>query len=81
MKKSHNRRLAVAFLILAIVVTQIPTPRVRAEQADFVISGTTLLGYEGSESVVTIPNYIQTIGREAFQNNGSLSSVQIPSSV
>jgi len=81
MKKNRNRQIAAILLVLAVVTTQIPTGEVQAEQTDFVVSGTTLLKYEGTDSVVTIPGYIQTIGREAFENNGSLSGVQIPSSV
>ena len=81
MKRITRKRVAVILLIMALIVTQIPPFEAKAVMSDFVVEGTTLIKYEGSESTVTIPNYIETIGREAFEKNGSLVSVQIPNSV
>ena len=81
MKRITRKRVAVILLIMALIVTQIPPFEAKADMSDFVVEGTTLVKYEGTEAAVTIPNYIETIGREAFENNGSLVSVQIPNSV
>lgn len=81
MKRITRKGVAVILLIMALIVTQIPPYEAKADMSDFVVSGTTLIKYEGAEATVTIPNYIETIGREAFENNGSLVRVQIPNSV
>lgn len=81
MKRITRKRVAVILLIMALIVTQIPPFEAKADMSDFVVEGTTLIKYEGTEATVTIPNYIETIGREAFENNGSLVSVQMPNSV
>lgn len=81
MKRRRRKQVAAILLLLAIVVTQIPAYEVKADSTDFIIDGTTLVSYEGSESSVTIPSKITTIAREAFQNNGSLVKVTIPDSV
>ena len=66
MKRITRKRVSVILLIMALIVTQIPPFEAKAVMSDFVVEGTTLIKYEGSESTVTIPNYIETIGREAF---------------
>lgn len=81
MKRITRKRVAVLLMIVALIVTQIPPYEARADVSDFVVEGTTLIKYEGKEPSVTIPNYIETIGREAFENNGSLVSVQLSDSV
>src|SRR5574344_1519259 len=48
---------------------------------DFKIEGTTLLGYSGKDTNVTIPNGVTKIGYEAFKSCTYLKSVTIPNSV
>ena len=81
MKRITRKRVSVILLIMALIVTQIPPFEAKAVMSDFVVEGTTLVKYEGAEATVIIPNYIETIGREAFEKNGSLVNVQIPNSV
>lgn len=81
MKRRRRKQVAAILLLLAVVVTQIPAYEVKADSTEFIIDGTTLVSYEGSESSVTIPGKITKIAREAFENNGSLVKVSIPDSV
>lgn len=54
----------------------------RADQLDsFNINGSTLLGYSGTESEITIPSKVTTIGANAFANNELIKSVKIEEGV
>ncbi|MDD2972404.1 MAG: leucine-rich repeat domain-containing protein [Lachnospiraceae bacterium] len=73
--------IGAAFLMLAIIITQIPVPAVEAASSDFRLDGTKLVKYTGKDSGVTIPNTVTSISSEAFADNTTLSSVTIPDSV
>lgn len=44
----------------------------------FIIEGLTLLGYEGTDKVVTVPEGIVVSGDKAFINNDLLEKVELP---
>lgn len=48
---------------------------------DYVISGTTLVGYKGSDEIVTIPYNCTMIADGAFKNNTAIKTVYIDRSV
>ena len=48
---------------------------------DFTIENDVLLGYEGADEYVTIPESVTAIGAYAFMNNECLKGVTIPDSV
>lgn len=54
----------------------------RADQLDsFNINGSTLLGYSGTESEITIPSKVTAIGQNAFANNDLIKSVKMEEGV
>ncbi|MBQ6564707.1 MAG: leucine-rich repeat protein [Clostridia bacterium] len=60
--------------------TESPTPSDEPESA-FVIEGDVLLRYTGEEKVVTLPDGIRIVGREAFLNHTTLETVILPDTV
>ena len=52
-----------------------------ADLSDFVIIGTTLTAYTGTKPNVIIPDYVTTIGKDAFKENKYVSTLVIPDSV
>ena len=48
---------------------------------EFEMNGTRLVKYNGSDTNITIPEGVTSIGRRAFEKNGRLRSITIPSSV
>lgn len=82
MGKKVRRSISVLLLALAIAVTQIPAFSIKAENhSEFVIEGTTLISYEGTDVSVSIPNSIEKIGQNAFENNKVVERIVIPDSV
>ena len=71
------------FSILLIAIVLIPNSEAGATVAsdNFKMEGTTLVGYNGMDTKVTIPSDVETIGRSAFENNTKIESVVIPSNV
>lgn len=55
--------------------------RRRKIRMDFTIENDVLLGYEGADEYVTIPESVTAIGAYAFMNNECLKGVTIPDSV
>ena len=87
MKKTIKKLVVGAALSLVVAVvafTQIPATAVEAETtatADFQINEGTLVKYQGSASMITIPNGVEKIGEEAFAGNTTLVTVKIPAEV
>ena len=47
-------------------------------EEDFRIDGSTLTAYLGDDIFVSIPDYVTTIGKEAFAKNDTLQSIELP---
>ena len=69
------------FIMLAILLTQVPVPNLDAAANDFRMDGTTLVKYSGTDTNVTIPGTVTSISSEAFADNTTMTSVTIPDSV
>ena len=78
-----KRIFGVLFLVIALVITQLPVPTVEAVNAssDFQMQGTKLVKYVGTDSEVVIPDGVKTIGSEAFSDCDFIESFSIPNSV
>ena len=64
MRKKVRKSISVLLLALAIAVTQIPPANAgAAKKTDFVIEGTTLISYEGTDFSVSIPRSIEKISQ------------------
>ena len=83
MGKRIRRLIAVLLSITSVMIMCMPgvSPYASVQRGDFKIDGSTLIQYSGDEDIVTLPNSIQTIGKEAFAGNKSLVKVIMPDSV
>lgn len=82
MKK--RKKLFVVLLVLAALFSMtlsVSEADAAASASDFVIKGSTLTKYQGSEANVTIPDNVDAIGQSAFEGNTHVESVVIPDSV
>ena len=52
----------------------------QAGEEDFVLSGTTLTSYTGTDEEVIVPEGVTRIGRDAFKNNTTIRRVVLPES-
>lgn len=76
------RLCGIFFIILAIVILQIPAPEVWAgEASDFVTESNKLLKYKGNAAVVEVPKDIVTIGKGCFEDNRAVTKISIPDMV
>lgn len=74
-----RKAFGAMLLVLALVVTQIPSKRVTANESDFRLDGATLVKYVGNSEKVVIPDGIKVIGEEAFAGNTVLKEITFPS--
>lgn len=84
------RKTSAAFLVLAITYATTICPasastsvqkQIATDNKDFTIAGDTLTKYSGSDNIVTIPDGIKVIGKEAFYDNSNIEKVVLPDSV
>lgn len=68
---------ALAVLLIGGYVSS----KAASSSADFNINGKELVGYTGTDSVVTVPNGIEVIGRGAFAANPNITEVNLPDTV
>lgn len=83
MGKIIRRVIAILLAATGIIIAVIPAGYVEATSThgDYEYDGSTLVKYLGSESVLTIPNWITKVGKDAFANNTSLRKINLPDSV
>ena len=83
MVKTIRKAIAILLAATAVMLLVLPELVVNADytKGDFVIDGGTLVSYTGTESDITIPLGITTIGKDAFSGNNTLTKVYIPDEV
>ncbi len=83
--KKHAFKIAGALLLtVGMILTVIPTPTLRADSvADtkFKMDKDKLVKYTGTDSSVSVPAGVKTIGQEAFADCTSMVNLTIPSGV
>lgn len=83
MKRLH---IAIASMVLLGILVLVTVAHgisgvAAAEDDRFRIKGTTLTKYLGTDTFVSVPDTVSSIGDEAFSGNETLTSIEIPSSV
>ena len=83
MAKTIRRAIAILLAATGVILLLLPASNVNATytKGDYVIDGGTLVSYTGSESDITIPLGISSIGKDAFSGNNTLTKVYIPDEV
>ena len=83
MKRLH---IAIASMVLLGILVLVTVAHgiggvTAAEDDRFRIKRTTLTKYLGTDTFVSVPDTVSSIGDEAFSGNETLTSIEIPSSV
>lgn len=83
MWKIIRRVLAVLLAVTGLLLAVIPAGYVEATSThgDYEYDGSTLVKYRGSETNLTIPNWITKVGKDAFAGNTNLRKIILPDSV
>ena len=83
MAKTIRRAIAILLAATAVILLVLPAVNVNATytKGDYVIDGGTLVSYTGTDSDITIPLGIASIGKDAFSENNTLTKVYIPDEV
>ena len=78
-----RRLIAVLLCITAVLTMCLPPsqPYASVQVGNFEMDGNTLVRYTGTDNVLTLPNTVRNIGKEAFAGNEHLLKVIIPDSV
>ncbi len=83
MGKIIRRVIAILLTVTAVVLGCLPPVNAEAvtEQSNFMLEGTTITSYTGTDTELTIPNTVTTIGKDAFSGCETLEKLTIPDSV
>lgn len=83
-KKIIRKIFGALLIIVSLLVVLVPGEAIDADTkspSDFKLNGNILVKYTGTASVVSIPDYVEIIGEEAFSDNPAIYSITIPNSV
>lgn len=76
------RSIGILCIIIGLISVSVPAVSVNAGgSGDFVKNGSVLVAYNGSDKVVSIPDGIETIAKDAFLNNTTMEKVIFSASV
>ncbi|MBR6487242.1 MAG: leucine-rich repeat domain-containing protein [Lachnospiraceae bacterium] len=83
MGRRIRRLIAVLLCIASIIILVVPSGKSYASTivGDYEMDGSTLVKYNGKDDIITLPNTVQTIGKDAFSGNDQLVKVTMPDSV
>lgn len=81
--KKRSKLFGVLLVAVALVIMTLPVSEADAatSASDFVIEGSTLLRYRGTEKNVSVPDTVEVIGENAFEDKTEVELVVIPNSV
>ncbi len=80
----RRRRLFGALLVaVALVIMTLPVSEADAatSASDFVMEGSTLVKYQGTDTKVSVPDTVEVIGGNAFEDNMAVEQIVLPDSV
>lgn len=83
MGRKIRRFIAILLCVTSVMILCMPSESSYAsvQVGDYEIDGDTLIKYTGTGDMITLPNTIRKIGKDAFSGNTSLLKVIIPDSV
>ncbi|MBR4719138.1 MAG: leucine-rich repeat domain-containing protein [Lachnospiraceae bacterium] len=83
MGRKLRRLIAILLCITSVMILCMPSEPSYASTkvGNYEMDGSTLVRYTGSDEMITLPNTVQTIGKDAFSGNSTLLKVVIPDSV
>lgn len=83
MGRKIRRLIAILLCITSVMIMCMPSePSYASTQVgNYEMDGSTLVRYTGNDEMITLPNTVQTIGKDAFSGNSTLLKVTIPNSV
>lgn len=70
--------IAVALVIMTLPVSEADAA---TSASDFVMEGSTLVKYRGTDAVVSVPDTVEVIGENAFEDNTAVEQIVLPDSV
>ncbi|MCM1058171.1 MAG: leucine-rich repeat domain-containing protein [Firmicutes bacterium] len=81
--RKRKTLFGVLLIAVALVIMTLPVSEADAATAasDFVMEGSTLVRYRGTEKNVSVPDTVEVIGKSAFEDNTNIELVVIPNSV
>lgn len=81
--RRKKRILGVLMIVAALIIMQLPVSEADAatSASDFVIEAGKLVRYRGADKNVTVPDTVEVIGKDAFEQNKNIERVVIPNSV
>ena len=74
MGRKIRRLIAFLLCITSVMIRCMPavSPYASVQVGDFEIDGSTLIKYTGHSDILTLPNTIDTIGKDAFRGTDHL---------
>ncbi len=81
--RKRKRLFGVLLIVMALVIMALPVSEADAatSASDFVMEGSTLVRYRGTEKNVSVPDTVEVIGKNAFEDNIMVELVVLPNSV
>lgn len=81
--RKRRRLFGVLLIVVALVIMALPVSEADAatSASDFVMEGSTLVRYRGTEKNVSVPDGVEVIGKNAFEDNTGVELVVVPNSV
>lgn len=78
-----KRLLGVLLIITALIFMALPVSEADAAESasDFVVEGSRLVKYQGKGTDVSVPDTVETIGKDAFAGNTQMKKISLPKSV
>lgn len=81
--KKRRKLVGVLLIAAALFIMGLPVSEADAatSASDFVIEGSTLVKYRGTDTNVSVPDTVESVGESAFEDNTRIELVVLPNSV
>lgn len=81
--RKRGKLFGVLLIIAALIIMTLPVSEADAatSASDFVMEGSTLVKYRGTDTNVSVPDTVEIVGESAFEDNTRIELVVLPNSV